>query len=418
MIIRTTRRALGPLIIALILPLSLAACEAPPIGETKAQPERDGSGHGAVAGATEVAEAPLQLVTIDSIGTVGLNDLLSSESRRLGTIAAPQRLYSDGRYVFADSGEGIEVIDSGAWTWDHVDHFHYYRAEPAVIGSVPGSGTAHIVGGPLSTAGGTGIFFPDTGDAIMLDNAALSRGEITERFRLKLPAHPGAFVPLGDGALVSEPPGRGTDPATNNARIRVLDANGEPSDESIPCAAPRAAVHTRIGAVVGCADGAVLGIATDSAVSLTHIPLPVGAAAAPTSFAGRKGRPTVAGVGPDAGVWLLNTRAREWSWIPTPVSPLRAAAVDDAAEHVVMLDTDGRVRVLQAGGEIAVTEPLLQAADLERATAITLTVDAQRAYLNAPESGVIYEIDFADSARIAREFRPEVAPEFFAEVGL
>lgn len=415
MIHRTTRRGLGTLAIALALPLSLIACATPPIGELQAQPERDGSDHGAIAGATEVAEAPLHLVTIDSNGDVGLSDLLSSEFRRLGTIAAPQRVYSDGRYVFADSGNGVQVIDSGAWTWDHIDHFHYYRAEPSVIGSVSGSGTAHVVGGPLSTAGGTGIFFPETGDAIMIDNAALSRGEITERFRLNQQAHPGVFVPLEDGALVSEPPVRGAD---TTPRLLLLDANGEPGKESVPCEAPRATIHTRIGAVVGCADGAVLGTSRDAAVSLTHIPLPAGAAAAPVAFEGRKGRPTVAGVGPDAGVWLLNTRAQEWSWIPTAVPPLHAVAVDDASEHVVTLDPDGRVRVIQAGVETAVTEPLLQAKDLERATAIRLTVDAQRAYLNAPESGVIYEIDFADNARIAREFRPEVAPEFFAEVGL
>ena len=46
---------------------------------------------------------------------------------------------------------------------------------------------------------------------------------------------------------------------------------------------------------------------------------------------------------------------------------------------------------------------------------VELTVDAQRAYLNAPGADVIYEIDYADAARIARTFPAHA--DFFAETG-
>ncbi len=66
---------------------------------------------------------------------------------------------TDGRYLFADTGDGVEVVDSGVWTWDHVDHFHYYRAEPALLGTVEGDGTATVATTNSSTTGGTGVSF-------------------------------------------------------------------------------------------------------------------------------------------------------------------------------------------------------------------------------------------------------------------
>ena len=49
---------------------------------------------------------------------------------------------------------------------------------------------------------------------------------------------------------------------------------------------------------------------------------------------------------------------------------------------------------------------LLRPSDVElpEEAAGELTVDANRAYLSAPTDGQVYEIDFADNARIARTF--------------
>lgn len=48
---------------------------------------------------------------------------------------------------------------------------------------------------------------------------------------------------------------------------------------------------------------------------------------------------------------------------------------------------------------------------------IELTVDRQRAYLNAPAEGVVYEIAYADNARLARMLETPTTPTFFAETG-
>jgi hypothetical protein len=100
---------------------------------------------------------------------------------------------------------------------------------------------------------------------------------------------------------------------------------------------------------------------------------------------------------------------------------VRATAVDDSKGHVVTLDAAGRVHVYLAktGEEVGVTEQLLPKtlATSSSLETVSLTVDTQRAYLNAPAEGVVYEIDFADRARIARTLSPSVQPAFMAEAG-
>ena len=403
---------------AVALVLLLTGCGASPAGapspndaESSAEPsDVTGAGHGMIAGAVEVPEPPLHLVSIDAGGSVSLLDLLDGTETQLDDVRAPEAVTSDGRYAFVADDHGVDIVDSGAWTWDHVDHFHYYRADPAIPGTVEGSGTATITTGMLATAGGTGIFFPDSGEAVLLDNAALSNGEISETMRLDVTPHDGLIAPLGTGALVTEANAGG-----RVERLRAVDAKGSEID-SIECIDASGSITTRLALVVGCADGAVLATSDEGGVELTKVAYPMDAAPAATEFSARKGRPTVAGLGDGSGVWLLDTRERSWRWIAMPDRPAAASAVDDEWEHLVTLATDGSMRVFDARGtEIAATDPLVTDADHEGQ--ISLTVDAQRAYVNDPATGAVHEIDYADGARIARTLEPGIAADFFAETG-
>ncbi|MGN7157513.1 hypothetical protein ACTHRK_15610 [Dietzia cercidiphylli] len=153
--------------------------------------------------------------------------------------------HRDGRYLFADTDAGVEVVDSGVWTWDHVDHFHYYRTSPSMVGTVAGEGPAILTTSGYPTTGGTGVFFPESGEAVLT-------------------------------------------------------------------------VTTRIGVVVGCADGALLATYEGDEPQFEHIAFPDGTQAPrATDFRGRKGRPAVAALAGDQGFWLLDTRAREWRFVPT-----------------------------------------------------------------------------------------------------
>ena len=394
------------------LALSLAACASAPTATAPSAASTD-AGHGAIAGAEEVAEPQLGLTSIDADGVVTHLDLLDESVTEIGSIGSPSALTTDGRYLFAQTGEGIDIVDSGVWTWDHVDHFHYYRANPAVLGTVQGEGTATIATTNLSTTGGTGISFDESGDAVLLDTQALSKGEITESFRLEREPHAGLVVPVGSFALVTE--------ATDGVGTSVVGytADGERTGLDEPCVSPAGTITTRVGAVIGCDDGALLAHVDGDELRVERIPYPEGTtAAAAQEFDNREGRPTVAGLAGSQGIWMLDTRARSWTLLPSPAPLAHVTAVDDDEGHLLALAQDGRVLVLNGSdGSILAETPPLVAESLSGGAAATLIADQHRAYLSAPSERLLYEIDYADAARIARTFDTATEPAFVAETG-
>ena len=358
--------------LALTLVLALTACASPT--------SPDAVPHGYVEGASEAAEPQLTIATIDARGEVALLDLLTGDSVTVTSLDDVTDTATDGRFVFATVPSGVSIIDSGVWTVDHEDHFHYYRAEPRVIGTVAGEGAASVTGrSPRVT-----IAFA-SGETVVLDAEALADGDIVEVERSHV--EPGSVV------------------ATVGSEIVVARPSGEISGSSTNCPAPAGTITTRVGTVIGCSDGAVLITET---LDVEHIPAPSRA----TSFDNRAGRPTTAALAGGDGYWLLDTREREWMLTRTASPLARVTAVDDAEEHVVALTTDGRVQVWAHGELLATTERLTS---VEAST--TLTVDASRAYLNDISGSRVLEIDYADSARVAREFPFENAPLHLEEVG-
>ncbi|MEV7694512.1 ABC transporter [Microbacterium sp. NPDC089189] len=388
--------------------LALASCASTPPASTPSPADASADGHGAISGAQEVDEPPLHLATIAADGTVSQLDLLSEQTSDIGAIDPPTALATDGRYLFADTADGVTIVDSGMWTWDHVDHFHYYRASPALLGTVPGEGAATVATTNSSTTGGAGVYFAETGDAVLLDVAALSRGEIVESFRLRTDPHAGMVVPVGSFALVTD--------ADGTVSVHASDGDVVPGTRTA-CPDPRGTITTRVGAVVGCDDGALLASMQDGAVRIERIPLPEGAAR-PLSFANREGRPTAAGLSSDGRILLLDTRERQWVELPAPAPLVAVTAVDDADAHVVGLTADGRVVVIDgtSGTQLAITEPLV-AASLARGDRPALIADDRRTYLTGPAEHLLFEIDVADGARIARTFTTSDEPLFVAETG-
>ncbi|KQU29446.1 MULTISPECIES: hypothetical protein [unclassified Rhodococcus (in: high G+C Gram-positive bacteria)] len=396
---------------ALALVVGLTACsteQAPTIPADEVPAE----GHGAIADAAELAEPRLGLTTIDPTGSTSHLDLLDESVSDLGTIGAPEAMSTDGRYLFAGTDAGIEIVDSGVWTWDHVDHFHYYRAEPRLLGTVEGAGDATVATSNQSTSGGTGLYFPDSGDAVLLDTAALSKGEISESFRLQNPPGDGMVVPVGSFALVTE----GIGPSRTLVG-HTSDGTRTGLVESCPDAA--GTITTRVGTVIGCSDGALLASATGDELTVEKIPYPTDVSAPPaTSFDNREGRPTVAGLADDQGIWLLDTRQSSWTLLPAPTRLTHVSAVDDNENHVLALTADGRVFVLDgADGSVVAETGALVAASLSAGETPTLIADQQRAYLSAPTERKLYEIDYADDARVSRTFETASEPAFTAETG-
>ncbi|UZX03150.1 ABC transporter [Arthrobacter sp. CDRTa11] len=411
---------------AFALALALSACSAPAAvpgsGQETAKETAAaggsaiGDGHGAKAGASEVAEPQLHLLTVGQAGEVGMLDLADETWRNAGTLPGTKSGTTDGRYIFASSPEQgtVTVLDSGVWTWDHEDHFHYYRSDPKTVGVITGQGKAVVTPG----ASATGVFFPETGKGVLLSNDGLAEGQIRETAHLDAAPHQGMLVPLGDFALATVPGAGGKAQA-----VQAYDGEGSALDGAqAACADAQGTITTRVGVVIGCADGALLATVENGKVAFEHIPYPEGAGAGPaTVFRAREGRPTVAAVAGDQGAWILDTRERSWQLIKTDVPLQQVAAVDDKEGHAVALSIDGRILVLSAetGATLSSTEPLLAKtlSDPGLLASVELVADQQRAYLNAPAEQKLYEIDFADNARLARTFPTPSVPVVFARTG-
>lgn len=395
----------------------LAGCQAAP-SDSAATPDADatargealGDGHGAIAGARELAEPALHLTSIGTDGAVHHLDLIDEQSEVLGDIAPADTLDSEGRFLFAGREGEVSIIDSGVWTWNHIDHFHYYEAPSRILGELEGSGTPRTVTSDL----GVGVYFDDGdrgGEAVLLDFDALKKGDIVERFRLDLDA-PGSLVaPIPGGALIAD---------AGSGEIRRVDASGSELDTA-PCVDPAGSIATNVGVVIGCADGAVLAVSDAAGTTLESIPYPAGGPSRAVSFANREGRPTVAGRTESSAFWLLDTRERSWTAHDAGQPIVRVTAVDDADETVVALAADGSVIVISGatGEQLSRTEPLVAAsvADPALAAGVDLVADQRRTYLNGPAERTLFELDPADGGRVARSFATEHAPALFTETG-
>lgn len=378
--------------VAIAAALALSACAgagAQPAPSVTASASEEAQPHGFVEGAAELAEPQRLLAAVDAEGAVRLLDPVTEEVVELGGVGAATHVADDGRFLAVTTPDGVALVDTGVWTVDHGDHAHYYAAEPRIVGTLDAEGPVVL----RSTESTTAVLAGDA--ALLLDRAALGQGEIVETARLEGLAPGGFAAPLGDGAVVAAP-----------GAVEVRDADGVVT-ASEPCTEPAGGIVTRVGAVVGCAEGAVLAVETEAGADLERIDLPAGTDAAlrPSGLDMRPGRATAAAVAGDAGYWLLDTRERSWTLVETDEPLVRVASVDDADGHVVGIDAAGRVVVHDgAGAEIGTTDPVLAdaLADPVAAEALSLEVDASRAYAPLAADDAVLEIDYADGARIAR----------------
>lgn len=408
-------RRSSSLFLAVAMVVALAGC-AQAAGDPDTAPSDDAAlddAHGRIDGAQEVAEPQLHLLTVDESGAVSHLDLLDESADDLGELDAVDDLVTDGRYGYAvrPEADAVTVVDSGVWTWSHIDHFHYYRADAAVLGDVAGEGRATV----SANDAGAGIFFPESGEAVLLAADTLADGSLEEGFRIDVAPHDGLIVPIGERALVTEPGADGV-----ASRLRALDPKGSPL-EAADCVEARGTITTVVGVVVGCRDGALLTTVDEEGdIAFEHIPYPTGTNVQPAQeFRAREGRPTVAATGGDSGIWLLDTRERTWTLLDAGEPIVQATAVDDADQHVLALTQDGRVLVLSGatGERLAVTDPLITSTSDTDAAGVDLIADQHRAYLNGPVERRLFEIDFADGGRVARTFETPGEPRFLVETG-
>ncbi|WP_236950304.1 zinc ABC transporter permease AztB [Mycobacterium sp. MS1601] len=332
----------------------------------------------------ELDDAPTRLIVADSAtGATEVIDAVEETAVRVGEFGPVHTLVGDGRFGYLMGSDGTAVVDSGAWTFDHGDHNHYYERPPAVVGSadaaVAVTADAHRVA--LRTAGG---------DVMTLDRNALADGDIRPE---EGPGGVRVAVPQGDSLIV----------ATDAGELLVVDEDGCSMVMPVRCQATGGVAATRTATVLACRDGAVRVSGEDA----TAIPFPAGQTPELGLLANRGGGGEIVGLDGDQ-VWMLTSAKHTWDVVTVP----GAAAANSAGDgQVLVLTTDGILRLFDVAAATQTAELALGAPDG------VIEVDRDRAYVNDAAARAVYEIDYRDGLRLARTLRTTVTPDLMSETG-
>ncbi|WP_432063749.1 hypothetical protein [Streptomyces sp. C10-9-1] len=412
MFVRRNVTSLAAAVLSAVLPTAGCAGRAPVPEPASAAAPSAAARHGHVEGATEAAGQQSRLLVGDgTTGETRVLDLITGRVHETSRRAGLTGLTTDGRFGYFHGPGGVHVLDGGAWTVDHGDHMHYYRAKIRDVGDLP-AGTGASVRGDTGVTVVTGA----DGRAGVHSRTDLEKGATGTPTGLP-GTYAGAVVPYA-GHLIAL-----TEDGAGPARVVVLDRSGRrvASPESA-CEDPRGDAVTRRGVVLGCADGALLVHRDGGAFTAEKIPYgaEVPRAERAAEFRHRPGGTTLTALAGKSAVWVLDVTGRAWTRVRT--GPATAANTAGEGAPLLVLESDGALHGydIPSGEETAVTEPLLRDAPGTgpgRAMAPVIEVDRSRAYLNDPAGRRVHEIDHNDALRVARTFELDVRPSLIGVTG-
>ncbi|MFJ3703965.1 MULTISPECIES: hypothetical protein [Streptomyces] len=366
--------------------------------------------HGYVEGAKEAAEQQSRLLLNNpGTGDSRVLDLITGKVSSTAQAAGTEQLDTDGRFGYFHTAQGTHVLDSGAWTVDHGDHVHYYRAAIRDIGELSGGPGTQVRSDAAVTAA-----TDRAGRTELYDRTELEKGSVSSLRTLPGP-HTGAVIPYAEHLLALTK-------RDGTAKVSVYDREGEAvASPDAECEDPRGDAVTRRGVVLGCADGALLVGEKDGVFTAERIPYgrDVPAAERAAAFRHRPGSDTLTAPAGDKAVWVLDVTERAWNRVST--GPVVAVGTAGEGSSLLVLEADGALHGydIATGEQAARTEPLLTGP--QRAGTGTsrpsIEVDRSRAYVNDPKGKRVYEIDYNDDLRVARTFDVDIEPHLMTETG-
>ena len=410
----TTTRLRSVTAAALVLGLAtgLAACGS---GDEDArqdagQDAAEATPHGYVEGAEEATEPQLRLAVSDAdAGTLTLVDLLTGDT--VQTEDAAELHGSDNRYLFTTGEDVTTVTDSGVWTVDHGDHFHYYRSEPGTVGEVPAGKPGHVMSADTRVA-----FFDDASGDVKVYLRADMDDDVPEPVtEFSVGAHHGVAVPFADRVVSTLAPA--AEDAELPDTLAVIDEAGEKSDLAgdATCTDIHGAATVRDAALFACADGVLTVTQEDASDTLTGTLIPYPEDAGGRAWSLAAGRDLVGVPFEDGGLGLLDPESGTWAVVPTD-APVTSATVSPDDGSVLALDEDGTgYAVDPETGDILADSALVDSAD--SADSASVVLGTERGYVSDPASGTVTELDVADGLRETREFDLGGAPGALAVTG-
>ena len=410
----TTTRLRSVTAAALVLGLAtgLAACGSGDEDARQAagQDAAEATPHGYVEGAEEATEPQLRLAVSDAdAGTLTLVDLLTGDT--VQTEDAAELHGSDNRYLFTTGEDVTTVTDSGVWTVDHGDHFHYYRSEPGTVGEVPAGKPGHVMSADTRVA-----FFDDaSGDVKVYPRADLDDDVLEPVTEFSVGAHHGVAVPFANQVVSTLAPA--AEDAELPDTLAVIDEAGEKSDLAgdATCTDIHGAATVRDAALFACADGVLTVTQEDASDTLTGTLIPYPEDAGGRAWSLAAGRDLVGVPFEDGGLGLLDPESGTWAVAPTD-APVTSATVSPDDGSVLALDEDGTgYAVDPETGDILADSALVDSAD--SADSASVVLGTERGYVSDPASGTVTELDVADGLRETREFDLGGAPGALAVTG-
>ncbi|WP_327248459.1 hypothetical protein [Streptomyces sp. NBC_01320] len=381
------------------------------VSAPKAGSSASATPHGYIEGAQEAAEQQSRLLLNDpATGATRALDLITGKVHEMSPIADASGLTTDGRFGYLHTAGGTRILDGGAWTVDHGDHVHYYRAAIRDVGRVPGDAGARVRGDAAVTAV-TG----EDNRAAIYHRAELEKGEVGNPRALP-GTYEGAVMPYAEHLLAL------TD-EDGSTKVVVHDREGKRlASPDAECEAPRGDAVTRRGVVLGCADGALLISENDGGFAAEKIPYgaEVPAEERASHFRHRAGSDTLTALAADRAVWVLDVLERTWTRVKT--GPVVAVNTAGEGSPLLVLQDDGALHGydITTGKEVSETKRLLTdvpEARTDGAAGPAIEVDRSRAYLNDPAGSRVYEIDYNDNLRVARTFDLDMKPALMVETG-
>ncbi|MGW0159803.1 zinc ABC transporter permease AztB [Mycobacterium sp. NPDC003323] len=357
-----------------------------------------GDGVAVQDGARE-ADGPLtKLVLVDpTTGETSVYDAVDETETRMGEYGPVPVLDGDGRFAYLRTGDGATVIDAGAWTFDHGDHYHYFVSTPAEVATLD-LPVASVSAGNSTVA----VRTPD-GAVEVFDREKLGQKTV-EMSGLTVPSDVAVAAPYGSRLVT----------VSNDGRMQVTGESGT-TDLAGQCPQPSWTMTSRRAVAFGCETGAVRVTGGENDLTVTAAPYPADAPAQrPVSMEHRDRADVAAGVA-GGHVWVLDTRQRSWVLIPVP----DAVATNTAGDGTVLaLRRDGTLSAFDVNSRSETARiPLFTGPIPAQGPQPVVDLDSDRAYVNDAAARKVYEIDYADGLRIARTLTTDVMPGLMVEAG-
>lgn len=352
-----------------------------------------------VEGARELDGALTRLVLVDpETGDTAVYDAIDEAETRVGSFGAVDEIAGDGRFAYLRTGQSTTIIDAGAWTFDHGDHYHYFASDIGEVGRLDAAVTS--VGASNSTV----VVETDGGAVRLLDREELGRRSVEAPVGLN----------IGDDVVAAVPYGTRVVTVARTGRLQVVDGSGA-TDLAGDCPDPSWSRPTRRAVVFGCGTGAVRITGGAGDLTVTAMPFPPDARrSGPQRIQHRDRADVFAGVS-DGTVWVLDSRQRAWTVIPAPGA---VAANTGGDGTVLVLHRDGTLSLFDVDSRTETARvPLFPGAVPAAGPQPVVDIDSDRAYVNNAAEQVVYEVDYADGLRIARTLHTEVAPGLMVETG-